>query len=156
MTEHDPLSEKVIGCAFKVHSTLGPGFAEKVYENALAYELRRTDIPVQAQRDIEVQYDGVIVGQFVVDLLVEGKLLVEIKATKSLDDLHLAQGLNYLRATGLEVCLLLNFGASKLEIRRLVPAPHWPSNRSLIAGERCIEGVAFQKEKDASDDSNGQ
>ena len=114
------LSERIIGCAFTVANTLGSGFLEKVYENALAHELRKAGLVVAQQRGIIVRYDGVIVGEYAVDLLVEDAVLVELKAIKALDDIHRAQCLNYLRATGLHLCLLLNFGKPRLEIKRIV------------------------------------
>ena len=80
MPEHDPLTERIIGCAFKVANTLGHGFLEKVYENALAHELRKAGLEVVQQQGLEVHYDGVLVGEFQVDLLVEGRVLVELKA----------------------------------------------------------------------------
>lgn len=123
----DPVSERVLGCAFSVANGLGFGFVEKVYENALVHELRKSGLRVVPQAGIEAWYDGVVVGQFLADLLIEDRLLVELKAVKALDDHHLAQGLNYLRATGLEACLLLNFGSPRLEYRRLVPSPSWKS-----------------------------
>lgn len=125
MNSSDPVSERVLGCAFAVANGLGSGFVEKVYENALAHELRKAGLEVVQQPGMEVWYDEVVVGQFTADLLVEDHLLVELKAVKALDDNHLAQGLNYLRATGLEACLLLNFGSPRLEYRRLVPSPSW-------------------------------
>jgi len=114
------MTEKVIRCAFKVSNTLGCGFLEKVYENALAHELRKSGIQVGQQHDISVHYDGVVVGEYTADLLVEDALLVELKAVKELDDIHWAQCLNYLRATGLRLCLLTNFGKPRLEVRRVV------------------------------------
>ncbi len=130
MVENDPLTDRILGCAITVSKALGQGFLEKVYENALAHELGKAGLKVESQKGIEVWYDSVIVGQFMVDLLVEGCVLVELKAVKALDDSHLAQGLNYLRSTGLQVCLLLNFGTPKLEIRRLVPGPLWTPVRA--------------------------
>jgi GxxExxY protein len=115
----DPVSEQVIGCAFRVANTLGPGFLEKVYENALLHELRKAGLRVQAQKSLVVWYDGVVVGEFMVDLLVEERILVELKACRALNEAHVAQGLNYLAATGLKTCLLLNFGGPKVEVRRL-------------------------------------
>ncbi len=114
------LSEKVIGCAFTVSNALGTGFLEKVYENALAHELRKAGLGVQQQHGVTVCYDGIVVGEYLADILVEGMLLVELKAIKALNDAHLAQCLNYLKATSLTLCLLLNFGASKIEVRRIV------------------------------------
>jgi len=117
------LSERVIGCAFRVLNTLGSGFLEKVYENALAHELRKVGLAVVQQHGITVHYDGIVVGEYAVDLLIEGTLIVELKASKALDGAHTAQCLNYLKATGLRLCLLLNFGRSRLEIRRFAHGP---------------------------------
>jgi len=114
------ITERVIGCAYAVSNALGCGFLEKVYENALVHELRKGGLRVEQQQAIEVNYDGVVVGDYVADLLVEGSVLIELKAVRALEDLHLAQCLNYLQATGLTVCLLLNFAKPKLEIRRVV------------------------------------
>jgi GxxExxY protein len=120
MTPRDPITASIIGGAFKVANTLGNGFLEKVYENALALELRNTGMEVVQQQEIDVQYQGTIVGRFVADLLVEGSVIVELKAVKKLDDFHVAQCINYLKATGVPTCLLLNFGLPKIEIRRLM------------------------------------
>lgn len=125
MAENDPLTERILGCAYKVSNGLGPGFLEKVYENALAHELERAGLAFERQKPLEVWYEGIRVGLFLADLVVEGRVLVELKAVRALDDNHLAQGLNYLRATALPICLLLNFGVPKLEIRRLSPSPTW-------------------------------
>lgn len=116
------ITEKIIGWAFTVSNALGCGFLEKVYENALAHELRKAGLNVEKQHPIQVRYDGVIVGDYVADMLVEDCVLVELKAVKMLDDIHSAQCLNYLKATGLRVCLLFNFGQPKLEVRRVVHA----------------------------------
>lgn len=113
------VTEKVIGCAFAVSNTLGRGFLEKVYENALAYELRKAGIRVRQQYGIPAHYQGVVVGEYAADLLIENVLLVELKAVTKLDEVHAAQCLNYLKATGLRLCLLINFGRPKLEVRRL-------------------------------------
>jgi len=114
----DALSERIIGCAYRVANTLGPGFLEKVYDNALAHELRKSGLGVVQQQGIEVHYDGVNVGEFVADMVVNGRIIVELKASRDLADIHAAQCLNYLKATGLPVCLLINFGKGKIEIRR--------------------------------------
>ncbi len=113
------ITERVIGGAFQVLNTLGVGFLERVYENALVHELRKRGLDVVQQHGVNVIYDGVVVGAYNVDLLVEGSLIVELKAVKALDDVHAAQCLNYLKATGLRFCLLLNFGRSRLEIQRI-------------------------------------
>jgi GxxExxY protein len=114
------ISERIIGCAFTVGNALGHGFLEKVYENALAHELRKSGLAVVQQRGIDVRYDGVVVGEYVVDLLVDGQVLVEIKTVRALDDMHSAQCLNYLKATGHHLCLLINFAKPRVEIRRIV------------------------------------
>jgi len=114
------LSDRIIGCAMTVANTLRAGFVEKVYENVLAHELRTAGLAVVQQQGIVVWYDGVIVGQDVVDLLVEDTVMVELKAVRGLDEVHRAQCLSYLKATGLQLCLLINFGARSLEVKRVV------------------------------------
>ena len=114
------LSEQIIRGAFAVSNTLGCGFLEKVYENALAHELRKTGLAVAQQHGIVVTYDDIVVGEYAVDLLVEESVLVELKAVRAFDDIHQAQCMNYLRATGLHLCLLLNFGRPRLDIKRIV------------------------------------
>jgi len=116
------VSRRIIGCAYAVANGLGCGFLEKVYENALAHELGKAGLKGQQQQAIAVRYEGVVVGEYLADLLVEESVVVEIKAVKTLDEVHLAQCLNYLKATGLHLALLLNFGAPKLEIKRVVNA----------------------------------
>ncbi len=113
------VTEKIIGAAYMVGNTLGSGFLEKVYENSLAHEIRKAGLQVEQQHGIQVRYDGVVVGDYVADLLVEGRVLVELKAVQALDDIHLAQCLNCLKATKLRICLLINFGKPKVEIRRV-------------------------------------
>jgi GxxExxY protein len=117
--EHKQITEKIIGCAYIVLNTLGAGFLEKVYENALAHELRKAGLEVEQQLGVAVRYDGIEVGEYKADLIVEDVVLVELKAAKGLEDAHLAQCLNYLKATGLRTCLLLNFGTAQLGIRRV-------------------------------------
>jgi len=114
------LTERIIGCAFKVSNTLGSGFLEKVYENALALELRKAGIPAEQQSPVQVHYEGQLVGDFAADIIVDSNVIVELKAVKALDDAHVAQCLNYLKATGVKVCLLLNFGKPRLEVKRIV------------------------------------
>jgi len=118
--ELDLISEKLIGCAFEVSNTLGAGFVEKVYENALAVELRKVGLVVEQQCPMKVTYDGVVVGEFAADLIIERCVMVELKAAAALDESHVAQCLNYLKATGLSVCLLLNFGRPRLQMKRVV------------------------------------
>ena len=116
----DKITEAVIGCAYTVVSTLGSGFLEKVYENSLVHELKKCGLMALQQHSIKVRYDGIEVGDYVADLLVENQVLVELKAVKAIDDIHRAQCMNYLKATGHTVCLLINFGSPKLEVKRIV------------------------------------
>jgi len=114
------ISEKIINCAFEVHNALGCGFLEKVYENALTIELRRNGLQVVRQAPIEVYYRSAIVGDYVADILVDEEVIIELKAAKSIGAVHKAQLLNYLKAARLKLGLILNFGTTKLEIKRLV------------------------------------
>ncbi len=125
--EVNEITEKIIGCVYKVSNTLGGGFAEKVYENATAIEVGKSGLRARQQYPIKVAYDGIVVGEFSADLLVEELVLVEFKAVKLLEEVHVAQSLNYLRATGLPVCLLVNFYRPKVEIRRIIPHDSWKS-----------------------------
>ena len=114
------LSSRVIGCAIEVHRALGTGFLESVYDNALAIELARKNINYKRQFQIAVTYKNRPVGQFVADYLVDNVLILELKAIVKLNSNAQAQVLNYLKATGLQVGLIFNFGRTKLEIKRLV------------------------------------
>jgi GxxExxY protein len=116
----DLLTREIIGAAFRVSSTLGQGFLEKVYENSLVHELRKAGLHVEQQRPVQVRYDGQIVGDYITDILVERAIVLEIKASAGLDRSHYSQCANYLRATGLRICLLLNFGKPRLELKRIV------------------------------------
>jgi len=116
--EHEELTQKIIGCAMKVHGTLGPGFLESVYQNALALELRKAGMKIECEKKIQVTYDGVVVGDFAADMLINGSVLIENKAVQTLAPAHEVQLVNYLTATGIDIGLLLNFGASRLEFKR--------------------------------------
>ncbi len=116
--EHKKLTETIIGCAMKVHRTLGPGFLESVYQKALAHELKKAGLRFECEKSIQVTYDGTVVGDFTADMLVEGAVMVENKAVQALAPAHEVQLVNYLTATGIEIGLLLNFGAEKLEFKR--------------------------------------
>jgi GxxExxY protein len=116
----DRVTSKIIGCAYTVSNVLGSGFLEKVYENSLAHELRKAGMRVEQQYSIDILYDGIVVGEYFADLLVEKSVLVELKAVKALDGIHIAQCLNYLKVTRIKVCLLLNFGKPKVEVKRVV------------------------------------
>ena len=121
--EQYDLAGKVIGFAMKVHSTLGSGFLETVYQSALALELRRTGVKVEAEKPISVRYEGELIGAFIADLLVNDVLIVETKAVQMLAKIHEVQLVNYLVATGIDEGLLLNFGAERLEFKKKFRRP---------------------------------
>jgi GxxExxY protein len=116
------LTERIIGCAYAVLNALGCGFLEKVYHNAMIVELRAAGLRVESKKQLPVVYRGVVVGDREADLLVEGLVLLELKAVMVFEDVHTAVCLNYLRATKLPLCLLLKFGRPKLGIKRLAGA----------------------------------
>ena len=117
------LCGQVIGAAMKVHSALGPGFLESVYQNALIWELQKSGLKVDAQRPITVHYDGQVVGLFTADVLVNDSLIVGLKANQLLAKAHEVQLVNYLIATAIDEGLLLNFGAERLEYKRKFRLP---------------------------------
>ena len=112
--ELNPITEKIIGCAYTIGNALGCGFQEKVYENALAHELRKMGLVVMQQQKISAFYDNVEVGKYEADLIVEGCILVELKAVRDLNEVHKAQCMNYLKATGLEFAFLSTSAIPKL------------------------------------------
>ena len=114
------LTEKIIGAAYAVSNTLGTGFLEKVYENALVWELKNLGLTVEQQYPLSVMYKGICVGDYIADLYVENTVIVELKAIKAVDDIHKAQVLNYLKACDKRIGLLINFGAPKVTINRIV------------------------------------
>jgi|SRR5437867_245730 len=119
-TDLNSITERIIGCAYNVSNTLGHGFLERVYQNALTFELRKSGIEVECQKTLKVMYQSIIVGEYTADMIVAQSVLVEIKAMKDLDDAHTGQCLNYLKATGLKLCLLINFGRPRVQIRRII------------------------------------
>ena len=124
--ENDALTKKIIGCAFKVHNTLGPGFLEKVYENALRIELEDLGLRVKQQEPINVNYQGQVGGEYYADLWVNECVVVELKAAQQLVKQHEVQLVNYLTATGIDCGLLVNFGPSvqvKRKFRIYKPTP---------------------------------
>ena len=114
------VTEAIIGAAYRVANTLGAGFLEKVYENALAIELRRRGHDVEQQKAVDVWYEGEIVGLYQADLIVDSAVVVELKAVASLERIHRAQCLNHLRATRMELGLVINFGRPRMEVQRVV------------------------------------
>ncbi|MEW6359137.1 MAG: GxxExxY protein [Planctomycetota bacterium] len=115
------VSEKVIKAAYQVHNTLGFGFLEKVYENALAIELREVGLSAEQQQPVKVSYRGAIVGDYVADLIVDGRILVELKSVATLDKSHEVQLVNYLKATGIEVCLHQKFKSAFICVNLRLP-----------------------------------
>ena len=123
--KHADITRKIIGAAMKVHSTLGNGFQEVIYQRALAIEMDKHGLSFQRELEMPIYYDGQEIGTRRVDFLVEEKVMVELKALTKVEDVHLAQAINYLEAYRFEVGLLLNFGAKSLEYRRVVKSlPH--------------------------------
>jgi len=117
---YEELSFQVMSVAFEVHNVLGAGFLEKVYENALVEEFEIRDIKVETQKEINVLYKGEGVGMFYADMLVEAKIIIELKSVDKLTRLHEAQLLNYLKATGIKLGYLINMGSKSVEYKRLV------------------------------------
>ena len=116
--QYGEITEKIIGCAFEVIKELGTGFLESVYEKALTMALREKGLQVQCQHPLNVHFRQQVVGEFYADLVVEGKVIIELKAVKAIAPEHQAQIINYLKATGIEVGLLINFGSPKIEYKR--------------------------------------
>ena len=116
---HSELTDKIIGCIYDVYNALGYGFVEKVYENALVIKLRQMGFNITQQAPIKVYFEGLIVGEFVADLIVDDKVIIEIKAVSALSPAHEVQLVNYLKATGIQVGLLVNFGEKIKIVRRV-------------------------------------
>ena len=119
-TELNRIAKQIVGCAHAVGKVLKYGYLEKVYERALVYEIQKSGLKVDQQYGISVGYKDIVVGEYMADLLVEGCVLVELKTAKTFEDSHVAQCLNYLTATDLRICLLINFGEKAIEFKRLV------------------------------------
>ena len=117
--KYGDLTKRIIGCAMKVHSTLGNGFQEVIYQRALEIEMSIDGLKFEREKEMPVMYKGYEIGKRRVDFFVEDKIMVELKALIQLEDVHLAQGKNYLEAYNMEVGLLINFGAKSLEFKRL-------------------------------------
>ena len=118
--QYEELTEKIIGCAYRVYNKMGFGFLESVYEKCLLIELKKEGLLVESQKAIIVKYENEIVGQFIADMLVEDAVIIELKSVKHIMQAYEIQLVNYLVATGKEVGLLLNFGEKKVEVRRKV------------------------------------
>ncbi|MCW8934331.1 MAG: GxxExxY protein [Gammaproteobacteria bacterium] len=120
MEQGSSISSKVIDCAIEVSRRLGTGFLESVYESALCVELEKHGISFRQQKALKVIYKGEVVGNFVTDIVIENKLLIELKVVSKIGIAHKAQVINYLKATGIPVALLLNFGTPKMGVQRIV------------------------------------
>jgi GxxExxY protein len=118
--KNEHITSKIIGCAMKLHSKLGNGFQEIIYQRCLSIELQKADLSFEREKDKTIYYDGIEVGTRRVDFLIEGKILVELKAIIQLENVHLAQAINYLEAYNLDIGLLINFGSKSLEFKRLL------------------------------------
>lgn len=126
--KHEDLTRKIIGCAMKVHSTLGNGFQEVIYQRALAIEMEKQELHYQREMEMNIYYDDICIGNRRVDFFVEEKIMVELKAIIKLEEVHLAQAMNYCQAYNLPVGLLINFGARSLEFKRVYNVNH-PDNK---------------------------
>ena len=129
--KHSNITSKIIGCAMEVHKILGAGFQELIYQRALAKEMLLQEINFQREPEMSIYYKNEMIGTRRVDFLVENIISVELKAIKILEEVHFAQGINYLEAYNLDVGLLINFGATKLDFKRLV-------NKKLYKLEKIV------------------
>ncbi len=128
----DELTYKVIGCAMKVHNTLGNGFQEVIYQRCLVIELNRAGIAFSREQEHKIFYEGIEVGTRRADFIVEGKVMVELKAVINLEDVHLAQAKNYVVAYDLPVGLLINFGARSLQYKKVFNPKYNPVNPEIM------------------------
>jgi GxxExxY protein len=117
--KYKALTEKIIGCAMKVHSTLRNGFQELIYQRCLAIEMEKQGLGFARELEMTIFYEGIDVGTRRVDFLVEGSIMVELKAIINLEDVHLAQAMNYIEAYKMEIGLLINFGSKSLQFKRV-------------------------------------
>ena len=129
--KHEELTHKIIGCAMKVHSILGNGFQEVIYQKALAIEMRKQNLGFKREMEMTITYDGEEIGTRRVDFFVEDKIMLELKALILLEDVHLAQAMNYCQAYNLPIGLLINFGSKSLEFKRVYNVNH-PDNKDFI------------------------
>ncbi len=128
--KYEELTHKIIGCAMKVHSTLGNGFQEVIYQRALAIEMEKQGLDFQREMEMDIYYEGFNIGRRRVDFFVEGTVMLELKALIKLEDVHLAQAMNYCQAYNLPIVLLINFGSKSLEFKRVYNVNH-PDNKDF-------------------------
>jgi GxxExxY protein len=129
--KYEELTHKIIGCAMKVHSTLGNGFQEVIYQRALAIEFQKQGIAFQREMEMTIFYESEVIGTRRVDFFAEENIMVELKAIIKLEEVHLAQAMNYCQAYNLPLGLLINFGAKSLEFKRVYNVNH-PENKDYI------------------------
>ena len=129
--KYEAETHKIIGCAMKVHSTLGNGFQEVIYQRALAIEMEKQGLGFKREMEMAIYYDGIDIGTRRVDFFVEDQIMVELKALIKLEDVHLAQAMNYCQAYNLPIGLLINFGAKSLEFKRVYNVNH-PENKKTV------------------------
>lgn len=127
--QHKELTEKIIGCAMKVHSTLGSGFQEVIYQRALSIEMHKRGLEYEREMEMSIFYEGYDIGTRRVDFFVEKAIMLELKAVAKLEDVHLAQAMNYCQAYNLPVGLLINFGGRSLDFKRVYNINH-PDNKA--------------------------
>jgi GxxExxY protein len=139
MTIND-ITYKINGAIFEVNKILGPGFLEKVYENALMVELKNKELIAESQVPIKVEYKNEYVGEYIADILVENQVIIEVKTVDTLSNTHQAQLLNYLKATGLHVGILVNFNKSRAEIKRMVS--NLPEGHGCICSAKSAEEMS--------------
>ncbi len=118
--QHEELTQKIIGCAYRIYNRMGYGFLESVYEKCLFIELQKLGLLAEAQKKISVYYEGEIVGDFIADLIVENEVIIELKSVSCIVKAHEVQLVNYLTATKTDVGLIVNFGENKVEVKRKV------------------------------------
>lgn len=130
--KYEDLTGKIIGCAMKVHSTLGNGFQEVIYQRAMSIEIDKLSLSYQREMEMTIFYNGIDIGTRRVDFFVEDIIMVELKALTKLEDVHLAQAMNYCQAFNLPIGLLINFGSKSLEFKRVYNVNH-PENKDFKA-----------------------
>ena len=128
--KYSDITEKIIGCALKVHQRMRSGYPELIYHRCLIIEFKRSALSFLSEIELPIFYDDIEVGKRRVDFLIENKVIIEIKAVSELTDTHLAQALNYLEALNLEIGLLINFGSKSLEVKRIINNKYKPSFQS--------------------------
>ena len=131
--KHEELTHKIIGCAMKVHAALGNGFQEVIYQRALAIEMEKQNVEFKREMEMFIFYEGINIGKRRVDFFVEDFVMVELKAVIKLEDVHLAQAMNYCQAYNLPIGLLINFGSKSLEFKRVYNVNH-PENKNYKTG----------------------